>query len=311
MVSDDKKIYSEKVENKDSRMIITAASAAFGPSLLALLGSLNLNWPGHPHVRVYDIGLDDDTLRVLKDNDVEVIKVPEFCPHWRKHFTWKIWCWNDAPAREILWVDAGLVVLKPIDEVFDAIGKIGYFTVPTYHLLSENASEGACRGCGVDPDFRNGRMTLAATLIGFKKHGQVLDILQEALSVALTEKYIASTEKMHRHDQAIISLLIYKYFGGVVMSDGIVYCGWLSPEQTPGQKVWVHRREILPKDQVHLAWYISIPGQPYMPAPPKRTSHFRDVWKKVFGAPERLIRRALRGELGKGDKPYEGIRDKA
>jgi hypothetical protein len=115
---------------------------------------------------------------------------------------------------------------------------------------------------------------------------------------------------MHRHDQAIISLLIYKYFGEVVMSDGIVYCGWLSPGQTPGQKVWVHRREILPKDQAHLARYISIPGQPYMLAPPKRTSHFRDVWKKVFGAPERLIRRALRGELGNEDKPYEGIRDK-
>jgi hypothetical protein len=321
------------------RMIITAASSAFGPSLLALLGSLNLNWPSHPRIRVYDIGLDDNTLRVLDANDVEVIKVPEFCAHWRKHFTWKIWCWNDAPAREILWMDAGLVVLKPIDEAFDALGKIGYFTVPTYHLLSENASEGACRGCGVDPDFRNSRMTLAATLIGFKKHGQILDILQEALAVALTEEYIASTEKMHRHDQAIISLLIYKYFGEVVMSiastekmhrhdqaiislliykyfgevvmsDGIVYCGWLSPGQTPGQKVWVHRREILPKDQAHLARYISIPGQPYMLAPPKRTSHFRDVWKKVFGAPERLIRRALRGELGNEDKPYEGIRDK-
>lgn len=113
------------------RMIITAASGAFGPSLLALLGSLNLNWPSHPRIRVYDIGLDDNTLRVLDANDVEVIKVPGFCAHWRKHFTWKIWCWNDAPASKILWMDAGLVVLKPLDSVFYAIDNMGYFVVPT------------------------------------------------------------------------------------------------------------------------------------------------------------------------------------
>ena len=88
--------------NEASRLIITAASGAYGPSLLALLGSLNLNWPNHPPVRVYDIGLNDGTLQVLAENQIEVIKVPPFCPHWRKHFTWKIWCLNNAPARDIL-----------------------------------------------------------------------------------------------------------------------------------------------------------------------------------------------------------------
>lgn len=292
------------------RMIITAASGAFGPSLLALLGSLNLNWPGHPRIRVYDIGLGDDTLRVLDANDVEVIKVPEFCPHWRKHFTWKIWCWNDAPAREILWMDSGLVVLKPLDEMFHVISKIGYFTVPTYHLLSENASEGACRGCGVDPDFRNSRMTMAATLIGFKKHGQILDILQEALSVALTEEYIASTEKMHRHDQAIISLLIYKYFGEVIMSDGIVYCGWLSPKQTPGQKVWVHRRSILPDDQAYFTSHVKLSGPPYMPKDPVGDRKLRTLWKRIFGTPERFIRHLIKGHQLGEQEPYNGVRNK-
>jgi hypothetical protein len=265
LVSDDKKIYSRKVENKDSRMIITAASAVFGPSLLALLGSLNLNWPGHPHVRVYDIGLDDDTLSVLRSNNVEVIQVPEFCSHWRKHFTWKIWCWNDAPAREILWMDAGIVVLKPLDSVFHAINNMGYFVVPTYHPLTENASEAACEGCGVNASFREGKVTLAGGLIGFKKKGQIQQILKEALSIALTEEYIAATERMHRHDQAIISLLLYKQFGDVLMADGPVYLGWLSPKQVPGQKVWVHRRSILPEDEAYFASRIIVSGPLYMP----------------------------------------------
>ena len=296
---------------EEKRLIITAASSAFGPSLLAMLGSMNLNWPGHPRVRVYDIGLDADTLRELDRNKIEVVSVPDFCSHWRKHFTWKIWCWNDAPAEEILWVDSGVVFLKPVDEAFDAISSMGYFAVPTYHLLTENASVNGCRGCGVDPSLREGKMTLAGTFIGFQKKGKILEILREALSVALVEEYIASVEKMHRHDQMIISLLFYKHLGQVLMSDGIVYCGWLSPQQSPEQKVWVHRREIMPVDQAHFAHHISTPGHPYLPAPPRSIGRFRAGWKKVFGAPERFIRRALRGQLRKEEKPYEGIRDKS
>ncbi|MDI6722560.1 MAG: hypothetical protein QMD97_03310 [Candidatus Aenigmarchaeota archaeon] len=247
---------------------------------------------------------------MLDRNKIEVVQVPPFSPHWRKHFTWKIWCWNDAPAHDILWMDSGVVVLKPIDEVFNAINKIGYFTVPTYHLLTENASVNACRGCGVDPSFREGKMTLAGTFIGFHKKGEMLEVLKEALSVALVEENIASVERMHRHDQMIISLLLYKHMGQALMSDGVVYCGWLSPRQTVGQKVWVHRRELLPKDQAHFASHISDPGQPYVPAPPLGVSGFKAGWKKVFGAPERFIRRALRGQLGKEERPYDGIRDK-
>ncbi|MBN2688845.1 MAG: hypothetical protein JXR85_11820 [Deltaproteobacteria bacterium] len=291
------------------RMIITAASSGFGPSLLAMLGSLNLNWPGHPPVRVYDIGLDDETLHILDAHDVDVVKVPGFCPHWRKHFTWKIWCWNDAPAREIMWIDAGIVVLRPVDEIFEMLNTLGYFVVPTYHLLTENASEAACRGCGVDPAFRVGKMTLAGGFIGFNKSGTIQNIVEEALAVALTEEHIAATEQMHRHDQAIISLLMYRDLGNVVMADGTVYCGWLSPRQVPGQKVWVHRRALLKQDLDHFAAHISSPGLPHMPKDPLRDRQFRSAWKKVFGGLERFVRRLIKGELGKTES-YNGVRNK-
>ena len=296
----------------EDKMIITAASSTFGPSLLALLGSLNLNWPDHPPIRVYDIGLDDNTLHVLKDNNVEVIKVPEFCPHWQKHFTWKIWCWNDAPASKIFWMDAGLVVLKPLDEVFHAIDNIGYFVVPTYHPLVENASESACKGCGVDTGFRDGKVTLAGTFIGFKKEGKILQILKEALSVALTEKYIAATERMHRHDQAIISLLFYRELGNVLMFDGVTYCSCYPLSESPrlaGRGVWVHRRSMLPEDQAYFASRIVDTGPPFIPQDPKTAKRFKILWKKIFGGLERYIRRLIRGELGE-ETPYDGIRDK-
>jgi hypothetical protein len=302
--------YMAKQENigKPERMIITAASAAFGPSLLALLGSLTLNWPDHPPIRIYDIGLDKVTLAELKRHQIDVVPVPPFCSHWRKHFAWKIWCWNDAPAREILWMDAGLVVLQPLGEIFDAIGQLGYFTVPTFHLLTENASVQACRGCGVDPSFRKEKLTLAGTVIGFKKEGLMDDLLKEALSIALVEENIASVEKTHRHDQMIISLLLYKHLGQVVMSDGIVYCGWLSPQQTPGQKVWVHRRALMEQDRAYLASKISSSGEPFMPGDPVADRPLRTCWKKIFGTPERLIRRAIRGDRNRLEI-YDGVRD--
>jgi len=304
------KKHMDKQENveKPERMIITAASAAFGPSLLALLGSLRLNWPDHPPVRVYDIGLDAHTLSELKRHRVDVVPVPPFCSHWRKHFTWKIWCWNDAPALEILWMDAGVVVLQPLGEVFEAISQLGYFTVPTFHLLTENASVQACRGCGVDPSFRKGKLTLAGTVIGFKKEGLMDDLLKEALSIALVEENIASVEHTHRHDQMIISLLLYKRLGRVVMSDGIVYCGWMSPRQTPGQKVWVHRRALMDKDQSYLAARISSPGDPFMPGDPVADRPVRALWKKTFGPSERFIRRTIRGDRDKVEI-YDGVRD--
>jgi hypothetical protein len=305
--------FKDKTDTEmEDRMIITAASSLYGPSLLALLGSLNLNWPGHPRVRVYDIGLGDETLRILDNHGIEVVKVPEFCPHWQKHFTWKIWCWNDAPASKILWMDAGIVALRPLDEVFLSIDSIGYFVVPTYHPLLENASESACKGCGVDAGFRDGKVTLAGGFIGFKKEGKIQQILNEALSISLTEEYIAATERMHRHDQAIISLLFYRELGNVLMSDGVIYCSCYplndSPK-SPGQAVWVHRRSILPEDRSYFASRIVKTGPPYVPKDPNESGQFKILWKKVFGGPERFIRRLIKGQIGR-EGPYDGVRNK-
>lgn len=249
-------------------LIITAASKEYAASLLALLGSLTLNWPEHPSVLVYDIGLEEATLATLAAHRIPVKQVPPFCPHWRDHFTWKLWCLHDAPAEDVLWMDAGLVVLRPLDEVFEVLRCRGYFLVPNYQLLDWEASEAACEGCGVLTESRLGRPTLAGGFIGVRKTGTMLRVVEEALSIALVEKHIAATKSTHRHDQAIISLLMYKHFGRVVSEDGVVYLGWRSPSQTAGQKIWVHRRGMLAEDLARFASHISSPGAPYVPSDP-------------------------------------------
>jgi hypothetical protein len=287
----------ERREIRLDRLIVTAASAEYGPAVLALAGSLRLNWPNHPPIRIYDIGLDQYTRRRLLTAHLDVCSVPQFCPHWSRHYTWKIWCLNDAPANEILWIDAGVAVLQSLDEVMDAISATGYFFTTNHELLDWEASEAACRGCGVHPDFRLAKLTLAAGMMGWRKRGMPLTILQEALKVALIEEHIAATGITHRHDQAILSLLVYKHLSRVVCADSRIYLGSLLPCETPGQKVWVHRRRMLHSDLEYYQQHIDRSGSPYLPTPPyslqraRALSHlYRVYW--TFGAGDMSSARA-------------------
>lgn len=279
-------------------LIVTAASQAFGRSLLALLGSLTLNWPRHPPVLVYDIGLDDSTRTILAAHSVAVKRVPAFCPHWRRHFTWKIWCWNDAPAQDILWLDAGLVVLQPFDEVFEAVAQRGYFVVPTGDRLMNSASVAMCRGCGLDPSFRESRVTLAGGIVGLRKQGIIQRVLDEALDVASTEEHMAATEPLHRHDQALLSLLLHKHLGKVKSADPAEYLASKSPRESARQRIWIHRRTISARDAAHFARHMTVPGESYLPAPCTSWRTLLPLYRvrRWFG---RYSRRVL----------YDGVRD--
>lgn len=300
---------SQPTDIKD-KLIITGASESFGPSLLALLGSLTLNWPEHPPILVYDLGMDKETLAVLDENQIEVRKVPAFVAHWRKHFTWKVWCWNDAPARDVLWLDSGVVILEPINDLFEAIAQLGYFISPTYYLLNDTATDAACIGSGVDIEFRNGKMTFNGGVIGFRKEGIVGDIVQKALEIASVEEYIKSTIPLGRHDQAIFSLLIHKHIPFPIMLDTMVYAGWESPRQVWGQKVWQHRRGLCQEDIEHFVKHISTPGEPYFPQIPQKVKK-----ETLIAKARRFVKNILKIIFSKikahpeDIRIYDGVRD--
>lgn len=304
------------------KLIITAASEGYARSLFALIGSLNCNWPDHPPVLIYDLGLSAESLARLHEHRFPVRTIPPFCHHWRKHYTWKFWCWQDAPADQVLWLDSGIAVLAPLPEVFQAIDKLGYFAVPNELPLMDFSHEDACRGCGVPPDFRRGKPLLVAGFVGMDKTGPMGRLIKEAYAVALEELYIASTETVLNNDQAIYNLLMYKYVGYPLLANFPTYAGWQSPCQIPGQKVWVHRRRLLPEDAAYFAQYIGGPGPTYLPQPPRNgllwfLKHQEHVLGKIRekGLGHALIwgYRIVLGELGLriGDskKVRQGLRD--
>jgi hypothetical protein len=305
-----------------SRLVITAASDGYAQALFALIGSLNCNWPEHPPILAYDLGLSNNNLQILTENRIPVRQIPPFCPHWRQHYTWKLWCWRDAPADHVLWLDAGMTVLAPLNEVFQAIEKLGYFVVPTHLSLIDHSHEHACQGCGVSPDFRQGKALLGANFVGLDKTGPMGRLVKEALHIALDEKCIASTKTVFNTDQAIYNLLMYKYFNDLLLANFSTYSGWSSPRQTAGQKVWVHRRHLLREDADYFAQYLSRPGPAYLPQMPrdglkwflKRPGHiFGKIREKGLAHALLWGYRIIMDELGlrqeDSEKLRQGLRD--
>jgi hypothetical protein len=253
-----------------TKCIITGASACFGPSVLAMIGSLDANWPGHPPVHVFDLGLDQTTLSKLASHNIPVIKVPDFCPWWREHYTWKIWAFNQAPADQFLWIDAGVVVLQPMDEVFFSIDKLGYFVVGNRFTLKENVSEACCAGCGVSADFRDNKIMVSANFYGLDLTSLGGQVASQALRVATAdESYIKATQPLHRHDAAILSVIMHKTCAPVFHVDPEVYGGWKSPKQVRGQKVWIHRRKLSNQDMQTFHERIGQPAKAHMPTVPE------------------------------------------
>ncbi len=257
-------------------LIITGASGSYAPQLLALVGSANANWPGHPPILVYDLGLPEETLDVLKRGGVDVRRIPEFCPHWRKHFAWKIWCLQDAPADRYVWLDAGIYVQRPFPEAFAAMESLGYFVQPNGFSIEQTA----CRS--VREYFAGHQfsevLSINGGLHGFDKR-RASALLAEAYSMALDENYLAADTPAGRHDQDLLSFLMYKHFAPVVFLDRHLYAEHAGPSQVLGQRVWIHRREMHPDDADYFRECVTRIASPRLPsrAPPARRSWVRDL----------------------------------
>lgn len=250
--------------------IITAASNKYEDSLFSLIGSLNCNWPSHPPIIVYDLGLTHKAVSLLNENLIEVRKIPPFCKHWRQHYTWKLWCLKNSEFDITLWMDAGLCVLEPLDEIISIIVKQKYFLVPHYQFLDYEATPQMCIACGVDQSFRYGKGTITTAFLGFSKKSDFYKVIKEAFELSLIEKNIKVDNNKQRPEQSLIAILIYKYFPNPVLADGIKYLGWKSPKMISGQKIWQQRRNILNEDIKFYKEKISEKGISHLPKDPSK-----------------------------------------
>ncbi len=224
-------------ENTD-KSIVTSCSNKFFPSLLNLIGSIKTNYPNHPNIYVYNLGLAGNYISELKQIDkVQVVEMPEFCSFWRKCYTWKTYIFSNPFSRYTLYLDAGNEVLKDLDILFSEIERDGYLLVEQDLPLKLIVPKEYYSLFEIDKIDKE-RKVITAGIFGFDKSNQVIgDLINQLHDASLSglclgfsknelwkNKYPNKTEfirncEMFRHDTTLLTMLAYKLLPDIRTND--------------------------------------------------------------------------------------------
>lgn len=238
------------------RVIVTAASNKFFPSLLNLLGSLKVKYPNHPPVVIYDLGLFVLFRKELETiPGVQVVRMPAFCEFWRSCYTWKSYIFAHPMARLNLYLDAGCQVVQPLDKMFSIIEANNYMAV----------EQGASLEAIVPKEYRQlftlpnefyAEKCITAGVFGYKDVPDVQRPLQKlyaasraglCLGFSPTEQWKNKGKNrtvfirncaMFRHDTTLLNLVLYEQFGLFQKQDTNTFAGPYSAHDAPEQLLW-------------------------------------------------------------------------
>lgn len=235
--------------------IITAASNKFFPSLVNFLGSLHINYPGHPDVYIYNLGLSKIFLFELKKIKwVHILSVPNFVPHWRACYTWKTFILNNPITPNNFYVDSGCEFRKPLDEIFNKIDQNGYFLVDQGNevLLKDISPDDYLQKYNIDSEKYN-LPIIAAGIFGFKKDNRVIKSVTDELYLQgknglclgysknelWKNKGVNKNEyvrdcKYFRHDTTLLSLIVYSKMKSPEINSVQLFGG----EDNKNQYIW-------------------------------------------------------------------------
>lgn len=239
--------------------IITSASNKFFPSLLNLLGSFEKNYPEHPHIYVYDLGLSSIFRKELESVEwITVLDIPKFSPFWRSCYTWKTHIFQHPLAEINLYIDAGSQVLRPLDEMFSEIEQHDYVAVEQGAELGLITPEEYKSIFPIDPKHYD-KHCVTAGIFGFKKDSSVTPALSELYDCAIAGLCLgfSPTElwknkgknktsfvrqcKMFRHDTTMLNLVLRKHIADLRIQNVDKFGGDSSPENHPEQLIWNFR----------------------------------------------------------------------
>lgn len=213
-----------------TKALITSCSNKFFPSMINLLGSIKVNYPNHPPIYIYDLGLFYTFRKELEMIEgVNVIDMPHFCPHWRACYTWKTYIFAHPVAELNFYIDAGCQVLKPLDEDFEFIEKNKLLLIDIETTIKDLVPTDYKVMFGADCDFDNEK-TFNAGIIGFSNETKVNIFFKRAYNCAKAGLTLGFSENsmwrnkgknksifirdclLFRHDQTIINLMYQLYY---------------------------------------------------------------------------------------------------
>ena len=244
--------------------VVSAADARFGRWLLNLVGSVKRRSDMFDQVIAYDLGLTPFQRRLLDGvRGIDVREVPPFVPHWQQGRTWKTWIWTHVEADVVVWLDAGITVLRPLDDFLQQIEERGYFVV-SQSVPNRDCIPSDYYGLYDLPHSFDDEPTIAAGILGFATGSEfyrrvVVPTFDDAsdgrslgFSASEVEKLNRGIDRMadpivrdctlFRHEQTLLSIHFYSSTEHPVVNDVYKYGGWLSPRDHPEQVIWSHRR---------------------------------------------------------------------
>jgi hypothetical protein len=245
-------------------VLASGADERYGYWLLNLLGSVRRNSPIFDSVVAYDLGLSLRQRRLLAAvRGVEIRTVPPFVPHWALGRTWKPWIWTHLEADEVVWLDAGITVLRSLDEALAQIRERGYFVVSQGLPNGPSIPSDYYELYGVGPEVAD-TLSVAAGIFGFARPSRFYDevvvptfedvVAGRSLgfsadeSVKLNQGLDRTDDPpvrdcpLFRWDQTVLNLRLYRSIPDPVVNDLDRWAGWKSPHDHPEQVIWSHRR---------------------------------------------------------------------
>lgn len=212
------------------RCLITSCSNKYVPSVLNLIGSIKKNYPSHPMIYIYDLGLLGFFKKTLEQIDgVKVLPMPHFSSFWRACYTWKTYILSHPISDLNFYLDAGCEVYEPLDEIFSQIDTLGYCAIEQQISLDLITPMEYREIFPIEPEYYT-KNCITAGMVGFKKNSCVTLSLNKLFDAALSGLCLGFSEgdshrnrgvnktifvrncKLFRHETTLWSMLFRQEF---------------------------------------------------------------------------------------------------
>ncbi len=218
-------IYKKLFDN--NIIFVTAAEKNYFDQLESLLKSYDKYLTNK--LIIYDIGLDEKQIQYLKDNfnNLNIIKfkfeqypkfIGEYFDDKLGNYAWKPIIVDQVIQQyksKVVWLDAGNLITKKIIFLKIALTASGLVVPTSSNTIKDWTHPKTIKYIGLNEKYLNSN-NYASGLIGFDYNSEKAKNISELWSkFSQIQDCISpegSSRKNHRQDQAVLTLLLYKYF---------------------------------------------------------------------------------------------------
>lgn len=250
----------EYQEMRIDSALVTAADSKYAPFLFNALSSIHSNFPSHPLVYVFDLGLSRAQRCELESVPwVRLKTIEKFVPHWKTGWSWKPYILTRVRERYLLYFDAANIVLyRSIALWFLAIKRHGFFGIANGQRMQDVTPSDYWDMFGLDPDVCAAMPTFGAGLFGFDRSGPAGVAISKCLALTIAGwnlgRSVSEKNPLYssallrdcvcfRSDQTLLNLAMIEHMGpGIMIRDELRYCGLGGQRDHVNQYLWYSRR---------------------------------------------------------------------